>query len=131
MTFNGICLITNNVQRLRVFYETALQISFKGDDAYAWIERPRGRFSIFSDEGTERMAPGPMSGAGHGSYTIESEVDDVDHEFERLKSPGIQFVKEPTTQSWRREVGLVPRSGWKYRELLQITRVASAASDEP
>lgn len=102
MTFNGICLITNNVKHLRVFYETALQTSFKGDDAFVWIEGSRGTFSIFSDEGMERMAPGSMSGAGHGSYTIEFEVDDVDHEFERLKSLSIQFVKEPTTQSWRR-----------------------------
>ena len=48
------------------------------------------------------MAPGPMSGAGHGSYTIEFEAEDVDREFERLKSLGIKFVKEPTTQSRRR-----------------------------
>jgi catechol 2,3-dioxygenase-like lactoylglutathione lyase family enzyme len=103
MTFNGICLITNNVKRVRVFYETVLRTSFKGDDAFAWIEGSRGTFSIFSNEGTERMAPGSMSGADHGSYTIEFEVDDVDHEFERLKSLCIQFVKEPTKQSWRRQ----------------------------
>jgi catechol 2,3-dioxygenase-like lactoylglutathione lyase family enzyme len=102
MTFNGICLITNNVKRVRVFYETVLHTSFKGDDAFAWIEGSRGTFSIFSDEGMDRMAPGSMSGAGHGSYTIEFEVEDVDREFERLRSLGVQFVKEPTTQSWRR-----------------------------
>jgi uncharacterized glyoxalase superfamily protein PhnB len=52
------------------------------------------------------MAPGSTSGARHGNYTIDFEVDDVDLEFERLNSLGVAFVKEPTTQSWRR------RSTW-------------------
>jgi catechol 2,3-dioxygenase-like lactoylglutathione lyase family enzyme len=102
MTFNGICLVTKDVKRARLFYEAVLQTSFKGDDAFAWIESARGNFSIFSAEGMEKMAPGSMKGSGHGSYTIEFEIDDVDREFERLKDAGVKFVKEPTTQSWRR-----------------------------
>jgi len=77
-------------------------MKFEGDEGFAWLTTSRGTLSIFSDEGMEKMAPGSMSGAGHGSYTIEFEVEDVDCEFERLKSLGVQFVKEPTTQSWRR-----------------------------
>jgi predicted enzyme related to lactoylglutathione lyase len=84
MTFSGICLVTTDVKRARLFYETALRTSFKGDDAFAWIENGRGTFSIFSAESMEEMAPDSMKGAGHGSYTIEFEVDDVDREFERL-----------------------------------------------
>lgn len=102
MTFNGICLLTKDVKGLCVFYETALETPFKGDDTFAWIEGARGTFSIFSAERMETMAPGSMRGAGYGSHTIEFEVDNVDREFERLKSLGVLFVKEPTTQSWGR-----------------------------
>ena len=102
MTFNGICLVTTDVKRARLFYETVLRISFEGDDTFAWIEGARGTFSIFSAKGMEEMAPGSMKGAGHGSFTIEFEVDDVDREFERLKAAGVEFIKQPTTQSWRR-----------------------------
>jgi catechol 2,3-dioxygenase-like lactoylglutathione lyase family enzyme len=100
--FNGICLVTRDVVRARRFYESVLQANFEGDDGFAWLTMERGTLSIFSVEGMEKMAPGSMSGAGRGSYTIEFEVDDVDREVERLKSLGVQFVKEPTTQSWRR-----------------------------
>jgi catechol 2,3-dioxygenase-like lactoylglutathione lyase family enzyme len=102
MTFNGICLVTTDVKRSRLFYEAVLRTSFKGDDAFAWMEGARGDFSIFSVEGMGKMAPGSMDGAGHGSFTIEFEVEDVDLEFGRLKAAGVEFVKEPTTQSWRR-----------------------------
>jgi catechol 2,3-dioxygenase-like lactoylglutathione lyase family enzyme len=50
----------------------------------------------------EKMAPGSLRGSGYGSYTMEFGVDDVDGEFDRLKGLGVQFVKEPTTQSRRR-----------------------------
>jgi|SRR5579862_6081557 catechol 2,3-dioxygenase-like lactoylglutathione lyase family enzyme len=102
MLFNGICLVTADVKRARLFYEEVLRTSFKGDDTFAWLQDARGSFSIFSLKGMEEMAPGSMKGAGYGSYTIEFEVDDVDREFERLKVAGVEFVKEPTTQSWRR-----------------------------
>jgi len=102
MVFNGICLVTSDVRRVRQFYEAVLKTEFKGDDAFAWMESARGTFSIFSTEGMEILAPGSMNGAGHGSYTVEFEVADVDQEFERLRSLGVEVVKEPTTQSWRR-----------------------------
>jgi catechol 2,3-dioxygenase-like lactoylglutathione lyase family enzyme len=102
MTFNGICLVTRDVRRVRQFYEAVLKSEFHGDETFAWLDGASGTFSIFGAEGMEKMAPGSMKGAGHGSYTIEFEVDDVDAEFERLKGIGVQFVKEPTTQSWRR-----------------------------
>jgi catechol 2,3-dioxygenase-like lactoylglutathione lyase family enzyme len=102
MTFNGICLVTKDVKRARQFYEAVLRTPFKGDDAFAWIENERGNFSIYSVQGMEEMAPGSMEGAGHGSYTIEFEVEDVDLEYKQLKAEGVEFVKEPTTQSWRR-----------------------------
>jgi catechol 2,3-dioxygenase-like lactoylglutathione lyase family enzyme len=48
----------------------------------------------------EEMAPGSMQGAGYGSFTIGFEVEDVDEEYERLKTLGVRFVKLPATYPW-------------------------------
>ena len=48
----------------------------------------------------EELAPGCMQGAGHGSYTLECQVDDVDREYARLLEIGAPIVKPPTTQPW-------------------------------
>lgn len=98
-TLNGVCMVSRDLPRARRFYETILQMKFEGDEKFAWLTTLRGTLSIFSDESMEKMAPGSMSGAGYGSYTIEFEVEEVDREFERLRSLGVEFVKEPTTQS--------------------------------
>jgi catechol 2,3-dioxygenase-like lactoylglutathione lyase family enzyme len=48
----------------------------------------------------EDMAPGSMSGAGYGSFTIGFEVPDVDAAYERLKTLEVVFVKLPESYPW-------------------------------
>ncbi|MHB1392537.1 MAG: VOC family protein [Clostridia bacterium] len=102
MRFNGICLVTGDVERLRRFYEDILCDESKGDETFLMFSVKGAMFSIFSEEGMESMAPECMQNSGCGRYTIEFEVDDVDMEYERLKTKDIQFVKLPTTQTWGR-----------------------------
>ncbi|MGE5632569.1 MAG: VOC family protein [Caulobacteraceae bacterium] len=102
MRFNGICLVTNNVDKLRKFYEDILCAESKGDEDFSLLTVCGAKLSIFSEEGMEFMAPGCMKGSGSGRYTIEFEVEDVDMEYERLKTKNIQIVKPPTTQTWGR-----------------------------
>ena len=104
MKFNGICLVSDQVEEMRAFYMAVLQSQPSGDDHW-WVdfgEVPGGMFSIFSAQGMEEMAPGGLEGSGTGRYTIEFEVDDVDAEHERLKKLGAVIVKAPTTQTWGR-----------------------------
>ena len=102
MRFNGICLVTNDVRRLRDFYCTVLQAKAEGDDTFTTVATQGAALSIFTEEGMERMAPGSMLHSGCGRYTLEFEVEDVDKEYERLTSMEITFVKPPTTQTWGR-----------------------------
>jgi catechol 2,3-dioxygenase-like lactoylglutathione lyase family enzyme len=104
--FTGICIITKDVERLGDFYREILQAGYdrEGDNLTFQIEG--ALLSIFSHQGTDRMVPGSMDGAGYGSYTIEFEVEDVDLEFERLKGLGVTCVKPPITYPWGR------RSAW-------------------
>lgn len=46
------------------------------------------------------MAPGSMENYGHGGFTIEFEVENVDDEYGRLKGLNVSIVKAPTVQPW-------------------------------
>ena len=100
--FNGICIVTQDVARLREFYARVLGVDATGDDTFTALSTNGAALSLFTEEGMERMAPGSLKGAGRGSYTLEFEVNDVDEEYARLKSIGVAFVKPPTTQTWGR-----------------------------
>lgn len=103
MRFNGICLVTKNIGRLKNFYKEIFQIEIEEEsDNFVKFHMNGAELSIFTNEGMEKMAPGSMKEAGFGSYTIEIEVDDVDKEYLRLKEKQVLIVKPPTTQSWGR-----------------------------
>ena len=102
MRFNGICLVTKDIPRLRDFYAAVLQVTADGDDTFTGFATQGAALSIFTEEGMERMAPGSMQNSGCGRYTLEFEVQDVDMEYERLKAMDITIVKPPTTQTWGR-----------------------------
>ena len=102
MRFNGICLISGDVPRLRDFYKEFLQVEAEGESVFVIFSTEGAMLSIFSTEGMEKMAPGSMKNAGCGSYTIEFEVGDVDQEYERLTGMNVPIVKPPTTQPWGR-----------------------------
>ncbi len=102
MRFNGICLISRDVTRLREFYEIALQVEAEGNDVHVKLETAGAVLSIFSESGMEQMAPGSIKNYGHGGFTIEFEVQNVDEEYDRLRSMNVPIVKMPTTQPWGR-----------------------------
>ena len=102
MRFNGICIVTENVPGLCAFYRKILKLEPEEGNVFEIIPTKGAALSIYSAEGTEKMAPGSLKGAGTGRYTIEFEVEDVDREFERLTAMDVEIVKPPTTQPWGR-----------------------------
>jgi predicted enzyme related to lactoylglutathione lyase len=104
--FTGICLITGDVLRLRIFYEQVLQIRGEGDETHVELAVEGAQFAIFSSLGMEGMAPNSMQGAGTGSFTLEFQVEDIDRETARLISLHVPMVKPPITYPWGR------RSAW-------------------
>lgn len=104
--FTGICLITNDVSRLRRFYEQVLQIRSEGDETHVDMNVKGAQFAIFSSREMEEMAPRSMQGAGTGSFALEFQVDDVDQETDRLIKLQVPLVKPPITYPWGR------RSAW-------------------
>lgn len=102
MPLNGICLVSRNAKRLRDFYQGVLRAESKGNDSVVRFETAGAVLSIFYESGTEEMAPGSMENYGHGGFTIEFEVENVDDEYGRLKGLNVPIVKAPTAQPWAR-----------------------------
>ncbi len=96
----GICIITQDVSRLRDFYREVLQTNSEGDEVFSTFTTEGVQLSLCNERIMEQMAPGSMAGAGRGCYTLEIEVDDVDREYQRLTNIHIPIVKPPTTQPW-------------------------------
>ena len=100
MKFDGVCLITNDVPALANFYAKVLGCTAEGDEQHAELATDGAHLAIFSINGMESMAPHSMQGAGYGSFTLGFEVEDVDAEYERLKTFGVEFVLLPKTHPW-------------------------------
>lgn len=100
MKFSGICLVTEYVPELVQFYTKIFGVQAEGNEIHSEFSIGGLSLAIFTRQGMEEMAPGSMQGAGYGTVTIGFEVDDVDAEYERLQTLGVNFVKLPATYSW-------------------------------
>jgi uncharacterized glyoxalase superfamily protein PhnB len=98
----GLCLITHDVLGLSIFYRDLLQVEMQGDQVHTELFTQGAGLYIFLETQMEQMAPGSLQGAGHGSFTIEFQVEDVDLEYERILKMGVPIVKPPTTYPWGR-----------------------------
>ncbi len=99
-SLNSVCLITPDVQRLRAFYQSVLDVSAEGDDTFTTFSTPGAALTLFSTQGLDEMVSGLMAGSGVGNCFLEFEVEDVDKDYERLKALNVTVVKPPTTQPW-------------------------------
>lgn len=100
MNFDGICLITSDVPALADFYARILGVKAEGDAQHAEVLTAGAHLAIFSIGGMEQMAPGSMQQRGAGCTTLGFEVQDVDAEYERIKTLGVEFVMLPRTHPW-------------------------------
>lgn len=105
-SFTGACRVTHDVRGLARFYARILDSSVEGDEVFAIVPTAGATLSFFAMGGMEQMAPGRALGADAAGVTLESEVDDVDAAYARLRADGVPIVKPRTTQPWGR------RSAW-------------------
>ena len=102
MRFNGICLVSLNARQLRDFRRTALRAEAEGNDTSVKSKNAGAVLAVFCKSGMGEMAPDSTETYGHGGFTTEFEVENVDEEYERLKTLNVPIVKLPTTQPWGR-----------------------------
>ena len=100
---NGICLITEDVQKLSEFYQTVLQTKADINNVHVEITVDGGGITIYSKSAAEEDMGFNFSkyhGTGMTKFTFY--VEDVDAEYERLQSLklSIEFIAVPTTYPW-------------------------------
>lgn len=100
MNLTHSCIVTDNIDTLRAFYQAVLQIEPRLGEQYAEFPTDGGTLSLWSRRAAEQEAPGALQSGANRSVMLEFQVSDVDQEYARLRSMDIVWVKPPSTQKW-------------------------------
>lgn len=101
MKMADVCIITEDVPLLTRFYEGVLQAKADGDGVHTSFVMDDIGLAIYSKKAAEDNMRFDFSRYwGSGNFTLGFNVDDVDKEYERLKSLNLDFITTPTTHSW-------------------------------
>lgn len=100
MQFASIRMITDDVERVVQFYERVTGVSaVRHNQVFAELKMPSCTLAVGHAD-TSRLFGGAVRPAENRSVIIEFLVEDVDGEYERLKSLVGDWVQEPTTMPW-------------------------------
>ena len=101
MNFVSIRIITADIKRLARFYEqiTGISVTMYTED-FGELKTPACTLAIGSTRTLQLFGGDVARPAANHTAIIEFRVDDVDHEYERLKKVFSEFVQEPTTMPW-------------------------------
>lgn len=101
MNFVSTRVITGDIRRLVQFYEAATGLAATWyTEEFAELATPACTLAICSQRAMELFGAGAARPADNHSAIVEFRVDNVDGEYERLKSLVGDFVQPPTTQPW-------------------------------
>lgn len=100
MILTHSCIVTDDIDRLRAFYQDVLQIEPRLGEQYAEFPTDGGTLSLWSRQTADQEAPGAFHSGANRSIMLEFEVADVDQEYARLQRMDIEWVKPPSTQEW-------------------------------
>jgi catechol 2,3-dioxygenase-like lactoylglutathione lyase family enzyme len=98
------CVLARDIHELARFYSDVLRLEPSWTGPYAEFPSRPGIFSLWAVDAYAQVAgPAALPTAGTSSVMLEFEVDDVDAEFDRLRSLSqrtIDFILPPTTMAW-------------------------------
>ncbi len=99
--FTDVCLITEDVLRLRVFYEAVFDSTAEGDGVHSFLIAGGVTFTFDCVASLQENAVfSYVSTAGANNVIIGFNVDDVDAEYKRLLLLGVNVLNQPTTHPW-------------------------------
>ena len=102
--FVSVRMVTDDVPRLVGFYERITGVPARwGNELFAEVVTPGATLAIAHSRTMALFGAGAAHAADNRSVIIEFRVDDVDHEYDKLRVPGaadVEVVLPPTTQPW-------------------------------
>jgi predicted enzyme related to lactoylglutathione lyase len=101
MKFTDVCYITNDVIKLRAFYEAVFGVKAEGDAVHSWLYLAGLTFTFDrAPDLQEQLVFRYVEGGGANNVIVGFNVDDVDAEYERLLAQNVEMLNQPTTHSW-------------------------------
>lgn len=101
MKFVSTRIITADVARLVDFYEKVTETTAVwGNELFAEISTPVGTLAIGSDKTVPLFGAGSAEPGVNRSAIVEFIVDDVDGEYERLRTHVGEIVTPPKAMPW-------------------------------
>ena len=99
--FTDVCFITEDVLKLRAFYESVFGTEGEGDDIHSFI-RLEGLIITFDSASIiSGSSPfGQIPGGVKRNSCVGFNVSDVDAEYVRLRSLDVDVLSEPVTHPW-------------------------------
>jgi catechol 2,3-dioxygenase-like lactoylglutathione lyase family enzyme len=101
MNLVSIRMITDDLERVVKFYEQITGTNaVRYTPVFAELITPTATLAIGHTQTTQLFGKDSARPADNHSVIIEFRVDDVDHEYERLKPLVSDWVQKPTTMPW-------------------------------
>ena len=97
MKFADVCFITNDVPRLRAFYQSVLDVKADGDETHSTMDMNGFGLTFLSQKNPAFYYE--ITGSA-GNVILSFNVDDVDSEYQRLLSLGVVMANEIVTHPW-------------------------------
>ena len=101
MNFASLRVITDDVNRLVDFYETVTRISaVRYTPQFAELHFPAFALAIGHSDTVQLFGSGSAHAADNHSLIVEFLADDVDDDYQRLRTLGFEWVQTPTAMPW-------------------------------
>ena len=99
--FTDICFITEDVLRLRTFYESVFSGTAEGNEVHSSLIAGDVTFTFdYFEPLQESSLFHYVSAGGANSVIVGFNVDDTDTEYKRLMPLGVEMLNQPTTHPW-------------------------------
>lgn len=93
MRIGEVCLLTNDVPGLASFYRQLLGVGEEsGDETHQFVLAEETALTVYND-GTEKNNQ-------NQNICLAFTVDDIDREYEKLRSMGARIIEPPTKRPW-------------------------------
>ncbi|SDS14764.1 hypothetical protein SAMN05444162_0838 [Paenibacillaceae bacterium GAS479] len=101
MNFASVRIITDDVDRLVVFYEKVMGVSAERPaPVFAEFVMPSCTLAIGHSQTAHLFGAGSVMAANNHTVIIEFRIDDIEAEYMRLKPLVDNWVQGPTTMPW-------------------------------
>jgi lactoylglutathione lyase len=109
--FNAYVLVVHDLEKCVSFYRDILGLQLKSkEDDFAYLvfrnQAVPGVAVLSIDSAAKNISEAQIQRRDKGTYRTYFAVflEDVDEEYESLKSKGVHFIKPPTTYPWGQRI---------------------------